>query len=84
MSKSKKILVLKAKKNIAFQHQDFIIRKLRDDINNGICIIPNDFDYEWIDEDDLKKIENAMFSFLPMEKKPSFWERIKRRFKNDA
>ena len=83
MSESKKILVLKAKKNITFQHQDVIIRKLRDDINNGICIIPNDFDYEWIDEDDLKKIENAMFNFLPMETKPSLWEKIKRRLKHE-
>ena len=83
MSESKKILVLKAKKYTTFQHQDVIIRKLRDDINNGICIIPNDFEYEWIDEDDLKKIENPMFRFLPMETKPSFWERIKRRFKHE-
>ena len=80
-SESKKILVLKAKRNLTFQHQDIIMRKLREDINHGICIIPNDFDYEWIDEDDLKKIENAMFSFLPMKTKPSLWERIKRRFK---
>ena len=82
MSESKKILVLKAKKNITFQHQDVIIRKLRADINNGICIIPNDFDYEWIDEDDLKKIENAMFSFLPLETELTIWERIKRRLKH--
>ena len=81
MSDYKKILVLKAKRKMTYQTQDFIIRKLRADINGGIVIIPDDFEYEWIDEDDLKKIENAKFSFLPMETKQSLWERIKRRFK---
>ena len=83
MSECKKILILKAKKTMTFQRTDFIIRKLQNDINNGIVIIPNDFEYEWIDEDDLKKIKNPMFRFLPMETKPSLWERIKRRFKHE-
>lgn len=81
MSENKKILVLKAKEKMTFEKQDFIIRKLRADIKDGIVIIPDNFEYEWIGEDELKQIENAMFSFLPLETKPSLWERIKRRFK---
>lgn len=78
MSEGKKILILKSKRQKSLQYEDFIRRKLIDDIRNGVVIIPDDFEYEWIDENELKQIENAKITFLPLERKTTLWERIKK------
>lgn len=47
-------------------------------------IIPADFEYEWIDENELKQMENAKITFFPLERKTTLWERIKRIFKSET
>lgn len=83
MSEGKKILILKSKRKNPLQYEDFIRRKLIDDIRNGVVIIPDDFEYEWIDENELKQIEDAKITFFPLERKTTLWERIKRIFKSE-
>lgn len=84
MSEGKKILILKSKRQKTLQYEDFIRRKLIDDPRDGVVIIPDDFDYEWIDENELKQMENAKITFLPLERKTTLWERIKRIFKSET
>lgn len=84
MSEGKKILILKSKRIISLQHEDFIKKKLINDLRDGVVIIPADFEYEWIDENELKQMENAKITFFPLERKTTLWERIKRIFKSET
>lgn len=84
MSEGKKILILKSKRQKFLQYEDSIRRKLINDLRDGVVIIPDDFEYEWIDENELKQMENAKITFLPLERKITLWERIKRIFKSET
>ena len=84
MSEGKKILILKSKRINSLKYEDFIRRKLIDDLRDGVVIIPVDFDYEWIDENELKQIEDAKITFFPLERKTTLWERLKRIFKSET
>lgn len=83
MSEGKKILILKSKRKISLRNENFIRRKLIDDLRDGVVIIPDDFEYEWINENELKQIENPKITFSPLERKTTLWERIKRIFKSE-
>lgn len=83
MSEGKKILILKSKRKISLQDENFIRRKLIDDLRDGVVIIPDDFEYEWINENELKQMENAKITFFPLERKTTLWEKIKRIFKSE-
>ena len=84
MSEGKKILILKSKRIISLKNEDFIRRKLNDDIRNGVVIIPADFEYEWIDENELKQMENPKITFFPLERKTTLWEKLKRIYKGET
>lgn len=84
MSEGKKILILKSKRINSLKYEDFIRRKLIDEFRDGVVIIPVDFDYEWIDENELKQIEDAKITFFPLERKTTLWERLKRIFKSET
>lgn len=84
MSEGKKILILKSKRIISLKYEDAIKRKLIDNLRDGVVITPADFEYEWIDENELKQMENPKITFFPLERKTTLWERLKRIFKSET
>ncbi len=78
MSDEKKIIVIRAKKHIARQKLKDFHQLWSNQIKEGVVLIPDDFEFVALDPN--------TFEQCPLDwqeaKKPSLWERIKRRCKH--
>lgn len=76
----KPFMIIKSTKPISKSKLfDYKKRFMREMVEDGLIMMPNDFEIFLIDPKTYKQIELHSIDYQPME--PTLWEKIKRRFK---
>ena len=78
MSESKKILVIRSKGHLSKQKLKEFQKIWNTQLENGLVVIPNDFEFVALDPETLESCE---WKWVQAEK-PTLWQRLKRRFKH--